>query len=135
MRSSFIRSPYYPDVSGVHSSLRIGPPRPQECALQKVPDMHVSTWPALHPLMFVQRESSCRTPFPFYATHKVFGYLARSLIYHLFKALEIKPGEAVLVPDYHHGNEVQAIKAAGAELRFYRVDKELRPDLEDLEKK
>jgi dTDP-4-amino-4,6-dideoxygalactose transaminase/CelD/BcsL family acetyltransferase involved in cellulose biosynthesis len=97
--------------------------------------MYVSTWPALNPLLFVQEKSSCKTPFPFYAPHKTYGYLARSLIYHLFRALEIKPGETVLVPDYHHSNEVEAIKAAGANLRFYRVDRSMQPDLEDIEKK
>lgn len=97
--------------------------------------MHVSTWPALNPLLLVQEKSSSKTPFPFYATHKTYGYLARSLIYHLFRALEIKPGETVLVPDYHHSNEVEAIKAAGANLRFYRVDRNMQPDLADVEKK
>src|SRR5262245_16195685 len=96
--------------------------------------MYVSTWPALHPLFFVQDKSSCRTPFPFYALHRPHGYLARSLIYHLIRALPIKPGEAVLVPDYHHGNEVQAIEAAGAKLKFYRVDKNLRIDPEEVER-
>lgn len=96
--------------------------------------MHVSTWPSLNPLLLVQQQSSCRTPFPFYAPHKVHGYLARSLIYHLFRAMKIQPGETVLVPDYHHGNEVQAIKAAGAKLKFYRVDKELRIDPEEVER-
>src|SRR5687768_16121496 len=96
--------------------------------------MHVSTWPALNPLLSVQLESSCRTPFPFYAPHNAYGYLARSLIYHLFRAMKIKPGESVLVPDYHHGNEVQAIEAAGAKLKFYRIDKNLRADPAEIEK-
>jgi hypothetical protein len=38
--------------------------------------------------------------------------VARSGIYHLFRALNLKPFDQVLVPDYHSGNEVAAMRAA-----------------------
>jgi dTDP-4-amino-4,6-dideoxygalactose transaminase len=63
----------------------------------------------------------------------MFFYRARNAIYHLFRALRWAPGETVLVPDYHSGNEVQAIRAAGATVRFYPIRRDLVPDLEALE--
>jgi len=40
-------------------------------------------------------------------------------------------GEAtVLAPDYHHGNEIYAMKAAGVQLRYYPIKKNLDADLD-----
>jgi hypothetical protein len=50
----------------------------------------------------------------------------------LFRALHFKQGEIVLVPDYHSGNEVSAIRAAGASIVFYPILRNLEPDLEAL---
>jgi dTDP-4-amino-4,6-dideoxygalactose transaminase len=36
------------------------------------------------------------------------------------------------VPSYHHGNEIRAIRAAGARLRFYPIRRDLRPDFDAL---
>jgi dTDP-4-amino-4,6-dideoxygalactose transaminase len=36
----------------------------------------------------------------------------------------------VLVPDYHHGNEIFALKAAGAQLRYYPIKKNLDVDFD-----
>ncbi len=58
--------------------------------------------------------------------------MARSGIYHLFRTLNLKPGDKVLVPDYHSGNEVAAIRAAGASVVFYPIKRNLEPDLEAL---
>jgi dTDP-4-amino-4,6-dideoxygalactose transaminase len=58
--------------------------------------------------------------------------VARSGIYHLFRALEFKKGEIVLVPDYHSGNEVSAIRAAGATIVYYPILRNLEPDLDAL---
>ena len=45
--------------------------------------------------------------------------------------LEGKPG-TVLMPAYHHGVEVEAVRAAGARIAFYRVDDSMRIDVEDI---
>jgi dTDP-4-amino-4,6-dideoxygalactose transaminase len=58
--------------------------------------------------------------------------VARSGIYQLFRALRFQPGETVLVPDYYSGNEVAAIRAAGASIVFYPIRRNLEPDLEAL---
>ena len=40
------------------------------------------------------------------------------------------PGTVALAPDYHNGLEIQALRLAGASVRFYRIDGALRPDLD-----
>jgi dTDP-4-amino-4,6-dideoxygalactose transaminase len=62
----------------------------------------------------------------------MYFHRARNAIYHLFRSFRLGPGETVLVPDYHNGNEVQAIRAAGVDVRFYRVGRNLEVDLEHL---
>jgi dTDP-4-amino-4,6-dideoxygalactose transaminase len=70
--------------------------------------------------------------FPMSASAHMYFHRARNAIYHLFRSLGLGPGETVLVPDYHNGNEVQAIRAAGATVRFYRIGRNLEVDLEHL---
>ncbi|MBI4458512.1 MAG: aminotransferase class V-fold PLP-dependent enzyme [Acidobacteria bacterium] len=52
----------------------------------------------------------------------------------MFRALRFQKDEVVLVPDYHHGNEVRAIRAAGVSIRFYSINRNLEPDLDELER-
>jgi len=59
-------------------------------------------------------------------------YLARNGIYHGLRALGVGAGDAVLMPSYHHGVEVEAVRATGAAVRFYRVDRRMRADLDDV---
>jgi CelD/BcsL family acetyltransferase involved in cellulose biosynthesis len=49
------------------------------------------------------------------------------------QALGLSPGDAVLVPSYHHGSEVQALAAAGLECRFYDIGPGLEPDDDELD--
>jgi dTDP-4-amino-4,6-dideoxygalactose transaminase len=72
-------------------------------------------------------------PFPLDRTNRAFFYRGRHAIYHLIRALRYGPEDVVLVPEYHSGNEVWAIRAAGARVRFYRVRRDLGPDLDQLE--
>jgi dTDP-4-amino-4,6-dideoxygalactose transaminase len=96
--------------------------------------MYVPTWQGLNPTIFFRSGSTAILPFPLNAPHKVFFYRARNAIYHLFRSLRFAPGETVLVPAYHHGNEVRAIRAAGVSIRFYPVTRALEPDLDALKK-
>lgn len=60
-------------------------------------------------------------------------YRARNAIYHLFDALRsLMPRLVVLVPDYNSGNEILALRAAGATLHFYRIGADLQPDLDQI---
>jgi dTDP-4-amino-4,6-dideoxygalactose transaminase len=66
------------------------------------------------------------------APRRFYFHRARNAIYHLCRALGLDRGQTVLVPGYHNGNEVKAIRAAGADVRFYRIDRNLEVDLEHL---
>src|SRR5687767_7496562 len=95
--------------------------------------MYVSGWPSLSPGYFFQTKSPEQKPFPLSAANRHYFYVARNGIYHLFRALNFKKGETVLVPDYHSGNEVWAIRAAGASVVYYHIKRNLEPDLDELE--
>jgi len=62
-------------------------------------------------------------------------YLARAGVYHAIKHWLRGLHGVVLMPAYHHGVEVEAVRAAGARIVFYRVDADLRIDLDDLARK
>jgi dTDP-4-amino-4,6-dideoxygalactose transaminase len=49
--------------------------------------------------------------------------------------LRVESGGTVLMPSYHHGVEVAAVRAAGFDVDFYRIDEEMRADAEDLFKR
>jgi perosamine synthetase len=85
----------------------------------------------LHPVTLFRARAIGPTPFPMSAPHHTYFYRARNAIYHLFRALG---HGAVLVPDYHNGNEVWAMRAAGVPIRFYRIGRNLEPDLDSLSK-
>jgi perosamine synthetase len=59
-------------------------------------------------------------------------YLARAGVHHTIKHWLAGQGGVVLMPAYHHGVEVEAVRAAGARVVFYRVDRDMRIDLDDL---
>ena len=95
--------------------------------------MYVPTFQGLSPIDWVRPADTTAACFPFTANHLAF-YRARNAIYHLFTALSaLMPRLTVLVPDYNSGNEVLALRAAGATLRFYRIGRDMQPDLNQIE--
>ena len=66
--------------------------------------------------------------------HRLY-YLARNGIYHGLRALGLGAGDRVLMPAWHHGVEVEAVRHTGAEPIFYRVDERMRADLDDAERR
>jgi dTDP-4-amino-4,6-dideoxygalactose transaminase len=94
----------------------------------------VPAWQGLG-LEVLRRPSRAReTPFPFDAPDGTYFYRARHAIYHLFRALGFGPQDTILVPDYHSGNEVGAMRASGARLQFYRINRRLQPDLAQVDR-
>jgi dTDP-4-amino-4,6-dideoxygalactose transaminase len=80
----------------------------------------------------LQREADC---FPFTVPHRLPFYRARNAIYHLFRALlDTNPGLTVLAPDYNSGNEILAMRAAGASLHYCPVRSDMRLDPDDVER-
>jgi dTDP-4-amino-4,6-dideoxygalactose transaminase len=95
----------------------------------------VPTYQGLSATDFIRaaaRETDC---FPFNVPHRLPFYRARNAIYHLFRALiETNPGLTVLAPDYNSGNEILAIRAAGANLRYCPVRRDLTLDPGEVER-
>ena len=62
-------------------------------------------------------------------------YRARNAIYHLFRVLRSDIGPlTVLAPDYNSGNEVLAMHAAGATIRYCPIGRDLRLDPAEVER-
>ena len=94
--------------------------------------MYIPPWPGLTLDDVVGPARGRNLPYPFCAERQHAFCVARSGIYHLFRSLRFQPGEVVLMPDYHSGNEVAAVRAAGAEIIFYPIGADLQPDLQKL---
>lgn len=91
--------------------------------------MYVPAWPGLEPRDLWRRAAE-RPPYPLGAAHCAHFFRARNAIFHLFRTLDLGAGASVLAPNYHSGNEVEAIRAAGLHVRFYPIDRHLEPDLD-----
>jgi dTDP-4-amino-4,6-dideoxygalactose transaminase len=101
----------------------------------------VPALPTLDPALLLPRFGTVRrAPYPFDVPGTQLFYLARAGVFHavshfLEQPQGIRRASAVLMPAYHHGVEVEAVRATGATVRFYRVDEQLRIDLDDLAKR
>ena len=95
----------------------------------------VPTYQGLSPRDLVRPALAHQDPFPFNVEHRLPFYRARNAIYHLFRALlETNPGLSVLAPDYYSGNEILAIRAAGATIRYCPVRGDMTMDPDDVER-
>ncbi len=95
----------------------------------------VPTYQGLSASHFVRPVVSGATPFPFNVSHRLPYYRARNAIYHLFRALlESNPSLTVLAPDYYSGNEIMAIRAAGAKIHYCPVGADMQWDPAEVER-
>src|SRR6188474_581758 len=95
----------------------------------------VPTYQGLSATDFVRAAAKETDCFPFNVPHRLPFYRARNAIYHLFRALiETNPGLTVLAPDYNSGNEILAMRAAGANLRYCPVRRDLTLDPGEVER-
>ncbi|MGH9237502.1 MAG: DegT/DnrJ/EryC1/StrS family aminotransferase [Vicinamibacterales bacterium] len=94
----------------------------------------VPTYQGLSATDLVRTRAGATGCFPFNAPHRLSFYRARNAIYHLFRALlETNPGLTVLAPDYNSGNEILAMRAAGAALRYYPMRRDMTLDPDEIE--
>jgi dTDP-4-amino-4,6-dideoxygalactose transaminase len=91
----------------------------------------ISVWPPVAPSVIFRRPGR-ELPFPLADSRFRLFSKARHGLWLALQAHELKVGDEVLVPEYHHGSEVEALIRAGLRPRFYRVDERLEPDLEHL---
>jgi dTDP-4-amino-4,6-dideoxygalactose transaminase len=97
--------------------------------------MFVPTYQGLTPLELVWPARSALNEFPFDAPRHWYFYRARNAIYHLFRILRTHmPAVRVLAPDYNSGNEVLAMRAAGATVRYCPIGRDLRLDPAEVER-
>src|SRR5687767_1286556 len=95
---------------------------------------YVPMYQGLSATDFVRAASPGADCFPFNVPHRLPFYRARNAIYHLFRALiETNPGLSVLAPDYNSGNEILAMRAAGATIRYCPVRSDMTLDPDDVE--
>jgi dTDP-4-amino-4,6-dideoxygalactose transaminase len=90
----------------------------------------VPTYQGLSAVDFVRPAPATRAAcFPFNVDGRLPFYRARNAIYHLFTALvEQNPRFTVLAPDYNSGNEILAMRAAGARIEYCPVDRQMQMD-------
>jgi dTDP-4-amino-4,6-dideoxygalactose transaminase len=89
-------------------------------------------YPPVSPSVFFRRPRQ-ELPFPLADPRCRVFYRARHGLWHAVRAHSLEPGDEVLVPDYHHGSEIEALVRAGLRPRFYGCDDQLEPDLAQLE--
>ena len=95
----------------------------------------VPTYQGLSATDFVRSAATHPDSFPFNVAHRLPFYRARNAIYHLFRALlDTNPGLTVLAPDYNSGNEILAMRAAGAMLHYCPVRRDLTLDPGEVER-
>ena len=95
--------------------------------------MFVPTYQGLAATDFFKPAGGHRSAFPFNAPGALRFYRARNAIYYLFKELRVAtPALKVLAPDYHSGNEVLAMRAAGADVQYYPIHREMRLDPDEV---
>lgn len=92
----------------------------------------LSVWPP-PPAAAWLRAPRTELPFPLGRDDCRLYRRARHGIWHGVRALGLGAGDAVLVPAYHHGSEVEAFVRAGLEPRFYDVAHDLEPDEAELD--
>lgn len=102
--------------------------------------------PTLSPRALWPRTVPRLRPFPFDQLAHQDGraqlyYLARNGIYHGLRVFGLGPGDAVLMPSYHHGVEVEAVRQLGAVPSFYQVgsssdgDPSWQMDIDDIRRR
>src|SRR6266850_6694755 len=95
----------------------------------------VPTYQGLSAAHLVRPAVKGAMPYPFNAPHRLSYYRARNAIYHLFRALlESNPSLTVLAPDYYSGNEIMAIEAAGAKVRYCPIGPDMQWAPDDVER-
>ena len=87
----------------------------------------LSVYPPL-PLTVWLRSSRRPLPFPLEEPHCRLYAQARHGLLAALRSRGVGPGDEILMPAYHHGSEVEAVRRAGMSCRFYDVGHTVEPD-------
>lgn len=88
-------------------------------------------WPPLPPDAWLRPRAE-HLPFPLDVAGTRLFAIARHGLWHGLHALGLREGDAVLVPAWHHGSEVQAMRQLGLVVRFWAGTERLNPDPDEL---
>jgi hypothetical protein len=88
--------------------------------------------PTLSPFSVItclKREVRCAT----FSSERVrFYHQARYAIWHAIRLLGLRPGDNVAIPAFQCGTEIDPFIHSGIQIRFYRVDRSLKVDLDSV---
>jgi len=91
----------------------------------------VPNFPTLWPHLLLGRKAASPLPFPFEAPSIRYYVLARYGIYDIARSWDLA-GKEVLFPAYFHSVELDALVAAGVQVRFYPVHRGLRVEVDEV---
>lgn len=74
-------------------------------------------------------------PFPFSHERRLFYFSARYALAGGIQALGLQRGDKALLPSYNCGVEIEPFHYLGIQTDFYRIDKNLQPDLDDIRRR
>lgn len=109
-----------------------GPNVPQPSRRIPVPDVPV--WPILSAAAFLEERKSS-TPSVLNAGHSVYVTAGRIAIGLALRLAGVAPGDKVLLPAYHCASMVDPLSCVSGSPVFYRLNEDLRVDLEDIARK
>jgi selenocysteine lyase/cysteine desulfurase len=92
----------------------------------------LTVWPPLPPGVYLRRPADV-LPFPLDRENGRIVAWGRHAVWHGVRTLNLRPGDEVLMPAYHHGSEVQAVVESGLVPRFYDSDDRLQPRQDELD--
>lgn len=94
--------------------------------------MYLPAWQGLGVRELCGTDRRASLPFPLSVPNATYFHTARSAIYQVFRKLVESGRCVVLMPDYHMGNEVRAVRHAGAQIVWYPVTRGFAIDMATL---
>jgi perosamine synthetase len=88
--------------------------------------------PFLAPAAWLRRPAR-RLPFPLDQPGCRLYARARHGFWHALRSIGLRRGDEVLAPAYHHGSEIETLRASRLGVRFYEATDTLEPDEPELE--
>jgi dTDP-4-amino-4,6-dideoxygalactose transaminase len=98
-----------------------------------MPPPRLYVWPPLSPGAY-RKSRAGALPFPLGEPRARLFSRARQGLFQGLRTLGLGRGDSILVPAYNNGSEVEAIRRAGVECRFYDIAEDLQPNEAQLEK-
>jgi hypothetical protein len=96
---------------------------------------YISGKPSFHIKSIFTKPKKQNSIFPLNQKGTFFFFSVRYALAAAIEALSLQPGDKILVPSYNCGVEINPISHCGIEQVFYKIDKDLLVDFDDLHSK